>query len=79
MVYSGDIKKTGCLKPTEKREVERWSWTRLNHKGNGRCVRIWDSVLRTMERPLKKKKVFSGEVTLYIKGCAKFKKPGGAT
>ena len=27
----------------------------------------------------KKKKVFSGEVTLYIKGCAKFKKPGGAT
>ena len=36
-----------------------------------------------MERPLKKKKkrkmVFSGEVTLYIKGCAEFKKPEGAT
>ena len=63
--------------------MERWSWTRLNHKGNGRSVRIWDSVLRTMERPLKKKKkrkmVFSGEVTLYIKGCAEFKKPEGAT
>lgn len=56
--------------------MERWSWTRLDAKGNGRSVRIWDSVLRIMERPLKK--VFKWEVTLYIKG-AEFKKPEGAT
>ena len=32
-----------------------------------------------IKKKKKRKMVFSGEVTLYIKGCAEFKKPEGAT